>query len=67
MAEEERPLLTEIGSVGEPINPKYAILYHKKVIGARSGLDPRRHMVAETETGGILITPLPGAWFTKPG
>jgi len=53
-----------LGTVGEPINPEAWMWYHK-VIGKE-----RRPIVDtwwQTETGGILITPLPGAIPTKPG
>jgi acetyl-CoA synthetase len=53
-----------LGSVGEPINPKAWLWYHK-VIG-----DERCPIVDtwwQTETGAIMITPLPGITATKPG
>jgi acetyl-CoA synthetase len=53
-----------LGSVGEPINPE-AWLWYRRVVG-----DERCPIVDtwwQTETGGILITPLPGAIPTKPG
>lgn len=53
-----------LGSVGEPINPEAWIWYHK-VIG--KGKCPIVDTWWQTETGGILITPLPGATPTKPG
>ena len=53
-----------LGSVGEPINPEAWIWYHK-VIG--KGRCPIVDTWWQTETGGILITPLPGATPTKPG
>ncbi|MDK9695184.1 MAG: acetate--CoA ligase [Siculibacillus sp.] len=59
-----RASLRILGSVGEPINPEAWIWYHK-VVG-----DERCPIVDtwwQTETGGILITPLPGATFLKPG
>jgi acetyl-CoA synthetase len=53
-----------LGSVGEPINPEAWLWYHKYVGGERC---PIADTWWQTETGGILITPLPGAWPTKPG
>jgi acetyl-CoA synthetase len=59
-----RKSLRILGTVGEPINPEAWMWYHK-VVG-----DERCPIVDtwwQTETGGILITPLPGAIATKPG
>ncbi len=53
-----------LGTVGEPINPEAWMWYHKH-IGKESC--PIVDTWWQTETGGILITPLPGAWPTKPG
>jgi acetyl-CoA synthetase len=53
-----------LGTVGEPINPEAWMWYHKK-IGKENC--PIVDTWWQTETGGILITPLPGAWPTKPG
>jgi acetyl-CoA synthetase len=53
-----------LGSVGEPINPEAWIWYHR-VIGA--GRCPIVDTWWQTETGAILIAPLPGATATKPG
>jgi acetyl-CoA synthetase len=53
-----------LGSVGEPINPEAWIWYHKVIGGKRC---PIVDTWWQTETGGILITPLPGAVETKPG
>jgi len=53
-----------LGSVGEPINPKAWLWYHK-VIGA--GRCPIVDTWWQTETGAIMITPLPGITATKPG
>jgi acetyl-CoA synthetase len=53
-----------LGSVGEPINPKAWLWYHK-VIGAERC--PIVDTWWQTETGGIMITPLPGITATKPG
>ncbi|MBN1773974.1 MAG: acetate--CoA ligase [Deltaproteobacteria bacterium] len=53
-----------LGTVGEPINPEAWMWYHR-VIGKERC--PIVDTWWQTETGGILITPLPGAWGTKPG
>jgi acetyl-CoA synthetase len=53
-----------LGSVGEPINPKAWLWYHK-VIG--SGRCPIVDTWWQTETGAIMITPLAGITETKPG
>jgi acetyl-CoA synthetase len=53
-----------LGSVGEPINPEAWIWYHQKV---GKGKLPIVDTWWQTETGGILITPLPGAMTLKPG
>jgi acetyl-CoA synthetase len=53
-----------LGSVGEPINPEAWLWYHR-VIG--KGRCPIVDTWWQTETGGILITPLPGATPLKPG
>jgi acetyl-CoA synthetase len=53
-----------LGSVGEPINPEAWIWYHR-VIG--KGRCPIVDTWWQTETGGILINPLPGAHTLKPG
>ena len=53
-----------LGSVGEPINPEAWIWYHK-MIGA--GRCPIMDTWWQTETGAILISPLPGATPLKPG
>jgi acetyl-CoA synthetase len=53
-----------LGTVGEPINPEAWIWYHR-VIGR--GKCPIVDTWWQTETGGILITPLPGADHTRPG
>ena len=53
-----------LGSVGEPINPEAWIWYHR-VIGA--GRCPIVDTWWQTETGAIIISPLPGATPTKPG
>ena len=56
--------LKVLGTVGEPINPEAWSWYHK-VVG--SGRCPIVDTWWQTETGGHLITPLPGAIPTKPG
>ena len=53
-----------LGSVGEPINPEAWNWYHEVVGKQRC---PIVDTWWQTETGGILITPLPGATATKPG
>jgi acetyl-CoA synthetase len=53
-----------LGSVGEPINPKAWLWYHK-VIGSERC--PIVDTWWQTETGAIMITPLPGITKTKPG
>ena len=60
----DRSSLRLLGSVGEPINPEAWMWYHK-VVG--DGRCPIVDTWWQTETGGILITPLPGATTTKPG
>ena len=56
--------LRVLGSVGEPINPEAWMWYHKNI--GKEKL-PIVDTWWQTETGGILITPLPGAMTTKPG
>jgi acetyl-CoA synthetase len=53
-----------LGSVGEPINPKAWLWYYKVVGGERC---PIVDTWWQTETGAIMITPLPGIVATKPG
>ncbi|MCL5735719.1 MAG: acetate--CoA ligase [Actinobacteria bacterium] len=53
-----------LGTVGEPINPEVWLWYHQVVGGGRC---PIVDTWWQTETGGILITPLPGAMKIKPG
>jgi acetyl-CoA synthetase len=53
-----------LGTVGEPINPEAWIWYHR-VIGNEKC--PIVDTWWQTETGGVMITPLPGATPTKPG
>jgi acetyl-CoA synthetase len=59
-----RKSLRLLGSVGEPINPEAWEWYHR-VVG--DGRCPIVDTWWQTETGGILITPLPGATALKPG
>ena len=60
----DRSSLRLLGSVGEPINPEAWEWYHR-VVG--DGRCPIVDTWWQTETGGILITPLPGATKLKPG
>jgi acetyl-CoA synthetase len=53
-----------LGSVGEPINPEAWRWYHEHIGGGRC---PIVDTWWQTETGGIMITPLPGITETKPG
>jgi acetyl-CoA synthetase len=53
-----------LGTVGEPINPEAWMWYHKVIGGERC---PIVDTWWQTETGAIMITPLPGATPTKPG
>jgi acetyl-CoA synthetase len=53
-----------LGSVGEPINPRAWLWYHEKIGGGRC---PIVDTWWQTETGAIMITPLPGLTTTKPG
>ncbi|HZP44913.1 MAG TPA: acetate--CoA ligase [Candidatus Binataceae bacterium] len=53
-----------LGTVGEPINPEAWIWYHNVIGGGRC---PIVDTWWQTETGGIMIAPMPGAVPTKPG
>jgi acetyl-CoA synthetase len=53
-----------LGSVGEPINPEAWVWYHLHIGGERC---PVVDTWWQTETGAIMITPLPGVTSTKPG
>jgi acetyl-CoA synthetase len=53
-----------IGTVGEPINPEAWIWYNENIGGSRC---PIIDTWWQTETGGMMITPLPGVTITKPG
>ena len=59
-----RASLRLLGTVGEPINPEAWLWYHRVVGGGRC---PIVDTWWQTETGGILISPLPGATELKPG
>jgi len=59
-----RSTLRLLGSVGEPINPEAWEWYHKVVGESRC---PIVDTWWQTETGGVMITPLPGATALKPG
>ncbi|HET7506737.1 MAG TPA: acetate--CoA ligase, partial [Solirubrobacterales bacterium] len=63
-AEHDLSSLRLLGSVGEPINPK-AWLWYRQVIGG--GRCPIVDTWWQTETGAIMISPLPGITATKPG
>ena len=60
----DRSSLKTLGSVGEPINPEAWVWYHEVVGESRC---PIVDTWWQTETGGIMITPLPGATTLKPG
>ena len=53
-----------LGTVGEPINPEAWMWYHQVIGGEKC---PIVDTWWQTETGGVMITPLPGAIPTKPG
>ncbi|MEB3222892.1 MAG: acetate--CoA ligase [Candidatus Sericytochromatia bacterium] len=53
-----------LGTVGEPINPEAWMWYHRIIGGERC---PIVDTWWQTETGGIMVSPLPGATATKPG
>jgi acetyl-CoA synthetase len=63
-AEHDLSSLRLLGSVGEPINPKAWLWYHQVIGGGRC---PIVDTWWQTETGAIMITPLPGITATKPG
>ena len=60
----DRSSLQLLGTVGEPINPEAWEWYHRVIGGHRC---PIVDTWWQTETGGIMITPLPGATDLKPG
>ncbi|HEV8177626.1 MAG TPA: acetate--CoA ligase [Gemmatimonadales bacterium] len=63
-AKHDMSTLRLLGSVGEPINPEAWIWYRDHIGGGRC---PIVDTWWQTETGGIMITPLPGVTTTKPG
>ena len=63
-AESDLSKLRLLGTVGEPINPEAWIWYHEHIGGERC---PIVDTWWQTETGAIMITPLPGVVTTKPG
>ena len=64
VAKRSRKSLRLLGTVGEPINPEAWLWYHRVVGDSRC---PIVDTWWQTETGGILISPLPGATTLKPG
>ncbi len=63
-AEYDLARLRVLGSVGEPINPEAWMWYHRVIGGGRC---PIVDTWWQTETGSIMISPLPGVTATKPG
>ncbi|MFM7736938.1 MAG: acetate--CoA ligase [Alphaproteobacteria bacterium] len=63
-AKHDLAALRLLGTVGEPINPEAWMWYHEKIGRGRC---PIVDTWWQTETGGIMISPLPGATPTKPG
>ena len=63
-AKHDLSCLRLIGTVGEPINPEAWIWYNENIGGSRC---PIIDTWWQTETGGMMITPLPGVTVTKPG
>jgi acetyl-CoA synthetase len=64
VAKHDLSSLRLLGSVGEPINPEAWIWYHETIGGGRC---PVVDTWWQTETGAIMIAPLPGVTTTKPG
>ena len=64
VAKHDLSSLRLLGTVGEPINPEAWMWYHKNIGGGRC---PIVDTWWQTETGSIMITPLPGATPSKPG
>ena len=64
VAKHDLSSLRLLGTVGEPINPEAWIWYHENIGG---GSAPIVDTWWQTETGAIMITPLPGVITTKPG
>src|SRR5258705_13647931 len=62
-AKHDMTSLRLLGSVGEPINPEAWMWYHEFIGGGRC---PVVDTWWQTETGSIMITPLPGIVATKP-
>ena len=58
------PRVRLLGTVGEPINPEAWMWYHKVIGNERC---PIVDTWWQTETGGIMMSPLPGVTATKPG
>ena len=63
-AQHDLSSLRVLGSVGEPINPEAWLWYHEHIGGGKA---PIVDTWWQTETGQIMITPLPGVTTTKPG
>jgi acetyl-CoA synthetase len=63
-AKHDLSTLRVLGSVGEPINPEAWMWYREHIGGGKT---PVVDTWWQTETGGIMISPLPGATTTKPG
>ncbi|MEM9515280.1 MAG: acetate--CoA ligase [Actinomycetota bacterium] len=63
-AQHDLSSLRVLGTVGEPINPEAWMWYHTHIGGGRC---PIVDTWWQTETGGMMISPLPGATTTKPG
>ncbi len=63
-AKHDLSTLRLLGTVGEPINPEAWMWYHENIGGRRC---PIVDTWWQTETGGIMITPLPGITTTRPG
>ena len=63
-AKHDMSSLKLLGSVGEPINPEAWVWYHENIGGGRC---PIVDTWWQTETGAILISPVPGVTTTKPG
>ena len=64
VAKHDLSSLRLLGSVGEPINPEAWMWYHERIGGGRC---PIVDTWWQTETGAIMISPLPGITSTKPG
>ncbi len=63
-AQHDLSSLRLLGTVGEPINPEAWMWYHEHIGGGRC---PIVDTWWQTETGGVMISPLPGLTTTKPG